>query len=267
MVKAIAVDGGSVQVQIALTVAGCPLRNEIDRRVKDAVTATRRRRCRRPRLHGHDRRGAGRRCASGSARRSGGDRRVPAGATATPRAGPSPSPIRPAAPGCSSSRRARAAWASRRSRPTSPSPWPSGASRVGVVDADVWGFSIPRMLGVDRPPVVIDEMLVPPEAHGVRVHLHGLLRRGGHSRSSGGARCCTRRSSSSSPTCTGTNPTSSSSTCPPGTGDISISLAQFLPRAEVYVVTTPQPAAQKVAQRAAFMAARSASRSRASSRT
>ena len=41
---------------------------------------------------------------------------------------------------------------------------------------------------------------------------------------------------------------------PPGTGDISISLAQFLPRAEVYVVTTPQPAAQKVAQRAGFMA-------------
>ena len=41
---------------------------------------------------------------------------------------------------------------------------------------------------------------------------------------------------------------------PPGTGDISISLASFLPRAEVYVVTTPQPAAQKVAQRAGFMA-------------
>ena len=40
--------------------------------------------------------------------------------------------------------------------------------RVAVVDADVWGFSIPRMLGVDRPPVVIDQMLVPPEVHGVR---------------------------------------------------------------------------------------------------
>jgi ATP-binding protein involved in chromosome partitioning len=41
---------------------------------------------------------------------------------------------------------------------------------------------------------------------------------------------------------------------PPGTGDVSISLAQYLPRSEVYVVTTPQPAAQKVAQRAGFMA-------------
>ena len=55
---------------------------------------------------------------------------------------------------------------------------------------------------------------------------------------------------------------------PPGTGDISISLAQFLPRAEVYVVTTPQPAAQKVAQRAGVHGPEGAtSRSRASSRT
>ena len=39
--------------------------------------------------------------------------------------------------------------------------------RVSVVDADVWGFSIPRMLGIERPPVLIDQMIVPPEAHGV----------------------------------------------------------------------------------------------------
>src|SRR6185436_7567516 len=40
--------------------------------------------------------------------------------------------------------------------------------KVGIVDADVWGFSIPRMLGVTRPPVLVDRMLVPPEANGVR---------------------------------------------------------------------------------------------------
>ena len=72
--------------------------------------------------------------------------------------------------------------------------------------------------------------------------------------SSGGVRCCTRRSSSSSPTSTGTTPTTSSSTCRPAPATSRISLAQFLPRAEVYVVTTPQPAAQRVAQRAAAMA-------------
>ena len=38
--------------------------------------------------------------------------------------------------------------------------------QVGVVDADVWGFSIPRMLGIDRPPTIIDELLIPPEQHG-----------------------------------------------------------------------------------------------------
>ena len=98
-------------------------------------------------------------------------------------------------------------------------------------------------------PVQIDEMLIPPEANGVRLHLDGLLRRGGHSPSSGGARCCTRRSSSSSPTSTGTSPTSCSSTCRPGTGDVALSLRSTCPQAEVIVVTTPQPAAQRVAQR------------------
>ncbi len=47
-------------------------------------------------------------------------------------------------------------------------PGPTGTRSVAVVDADVWGFSIPRMLGVEHPPVVIDDMLVPPETHGVR---------------------------------------------------------------------------------------------------
>ncbi len=98
-------------------------------------------------------------------------------------------------------------------RPTSPSRSPSAASTVAVVDADVWGFSIPRMLGVDRAAGRHRRDARP--ARGLRraLHLDGLLRRRRTRRSSGGARCCTRRSSSSSPTCTGTSPTTSSSTC------------------------------------------------------
>ena len=48
--------------------------------------------------------------------------------------------------------------------------------KVAAVDADVWGFSMPRMLGIDRPPTVIDDVIVPPEANGVHAHLDGLLR-------------------------------------------------------------------------------------------
>src|SRR5690606_16880813 len=47
--------------------------------------------------------------------------------------------------------------------------------KVAIVDADVWGFSIPRMLGIESDPVVIDSMLVPPEAHGVRVISMGFF--------------------------------------------------------------------------------------------
>ena len=66
--------------------------------------------------------------------------------------------------------------------------------------------------------------------------------------------CCTKRSNSSSPTSTGTNPTFLLIDMPPGTGDIALSLSQYLPRGEVYVVTTPQQAAQKVARLSAAMA-------------
>jgi len=123
---------------------------------------------------------------------------------------------------------------------------------VAVVDADVWGFSIPRMLGVDRPPVVIDEMLVPPEVHGVRCISMGFFADEDQPVIWRGP-MLHKALEQFLTDVYWDEPDFLLVDLPPGTGDISISLAQFLPRAEVYVVTTPQPAAQRVAQRAAFM--------------
>ena len=125
--------------------------------------------------------------------------------------------------------------------------------RVGVVDVDVWGFSVPRMIGVHGEPVGFDNMIMPLEAHGVKVISMGffvpeekpVIWRG---------------------------PMLHKAVqqflgdvywgeldfllldLPPGTGDVSLSMAQFLPGAQLLVVTTPQDAARKVAERAGRMA-------------
>jgi ATP-binding protein involved in chromosome partitioning len=124
---------------------------------------------------------------------------------------------------------------------------------VAVVDADVWGFSIPRMLGVDRPPVVIDSMLVPPEANGVRCISMGFFAQEDQPVIWRGP-MLHKALEQFLTDVYWDEPDFLVVDLPPGTGDISLSLAQFLPRSEVYIVTTPQPAAQRVAQRAAFMA-------------
>ena len=126
---------------------------------------------------------------------------------------------------------------------------------VAVVDADVWGFSIPRMLGIDRPPVVIDEMLVPPEAYGVRCISMGFFAAEDQPVIWRGP-MLHKALEQFLTDVWWDDPDYLLVDLPPGTGDIAISLSQFLPRSEVYVVTTPQPAAQSVAQRAAFMAQR-----------
>ena len=181
MVKNVGIDGGDVQVLVALTVPGCPLRAEIDRRVTEAVAGARRRRtvgldftvmtddelrALREQLHGDP--AVDRRHARGP----------------RPRRGPG-HPVRRSVvthPGAARSRRARAASASRRSPRTSPSRSRERGRSVAVVDADVWGFSIPKMLGVDRPPVV--HRRDAPAARGARraLHLDGLLRRRGPAR-------------------------------------------------------------------------------------
>jgi ATP-binding protein involved in chromosome partitioning len=127
--------------------------------------------------------------------------------------------------------------------------------RVGILDADVWGFSVPRMMGVSGQPVGFNEMILPLESHGVKVISMGffvpeetpVIWRGPMLHKAieqflgdvywGDLEflLCD---------------------LPPGTGDVSISLASFLPGASMLVVTTPQEAARKVAERAGKMAER-----------
>ena len=126
--------------------------------------------------------------------------------------------------------------------------------QVGVLDADVWGYSIPRMLGVSGQPVAFEGMVMPLQAHGCKVisigffineerpviwrgpMLHRALQQflaDVHWGELDFLLC----------------------DLPPGTGDISISLAQMLPNADMLVITTPQQAAQRVALRAGQMTA------------
>jgi ATP-binding protein involved in chromosome partitioning len=128
----------------------------------------------------------------------------------------------------------------------------SGKS-VGIVDGDIWGFSIPRMMGVEEPPVMMGDAIVPPVANGVKVMSMDYF--------VGDDKAVIWR-----------GPMLHKAIeqflkdvfwdaldflivdMPPGTGDIAISMSQFLPRAQVLLVTTPQPTAQRVARRAALMA-------------
>ncbi len=127
----------------------------------------------------------------------------------------------------------------------------TGAS-VAIVDADVWGFSIPRMLGIDREPTIVDDMIIPPEVHGVRCISMGFFAREDQPVIWRGP-MLHKALEQFLTDVFWDDPDYLLIDLPPGTGDISLSLAQFLPRAEAYVVTTPNPAAQTVAQRSAFM--------------
>ncbi len=125
--------------------------------------------------------------------------------------------------------------------------------KTSIVDADVWGFSIPRMLGIQQAPTVIDEMLIPPRTHGVSAISMGFFAKEDQPVIWRGP-MLHKALEQFLTDVYWDEPDYLVIDLPPGTGDISLSLAQFLPRGEVYVVTTPQPAAQRVAQRAAFMA-------------
>lgn len=244
---------GTAHILVALTVAGCPLRNEIQNRVGNAVTALdgvngvdleftvmtddEREQLRRT-LHGDPASTAGHSHAHGHAE----GRAIPFAETGS------------------------------RTRPLLISSGKGGVGKssvttnlavalaqaghtVGVMDADIYGYSIPRMLGAERQPTVIDDMLIPPESYGVKTISMGYFAPPGEAVIWRGP-MLHKALEQFLTDVFWDEPDFLLVDMPPGTGDIAISLSQYLPRGEVYVVTTPQPAAQKVARLSAAMAAK-----------
>ncbi len=251
MVRSVGVAGTTAEVLIALTVAGCPMRNEIQARVSGAVTALpgiddlkleytvmtpEELRELRTSLHGDPGSTAGESQAHGHAE----GRRIP---FADPTSRTRVLLIASGKGGVGKSSLTANISIALAQRGHS----------VAVVDADVWGFSIPRMLGIDRTPVVLDEMLIPPEAHGVRAISMGFFA-GEDQPVIWRGPMLHKALEQFLVDVFWDEPDFLVVDLPPGTGDVIISMAQNLPRAELYVVTTPQPAAQRVAQRVGFMA-------------
>ena len=252
MVKNVAIEGGRVSVLVALTVPGCPLRAEITERVTNALmpvegvesvavdmtvmtdderVTVRERMAARAGGHSH----AGH--AHGAAPDA---REIP---FANPETKTRVLGISSGKGGVGkSSVTVNTAIALSRL-----------GHQVAVLDADVYGFSIPKMLGIDQQPVVIDEMIVPPVAHDVSCISIGFFVREDQPVIWRGPMLHKTLEQFLSDVYWG-EPDYLLIDMPPGTGDIAISMAQYLPRAETYVVTTPQPAAQRVAQRTALMA-------------
>ena len=125
--------------------------------------------------------------------------------------------------------------------------------KVGVLDADVYGHSIPHMLGVQQRPVVVDTMIVPPVRGDLKLMSIGFFLDDNAPVMWRGPMLHRALEQFLSDVYWGELDTLVVD-MPPGTGDVAISLGQLLPRAEVVIVTTPQPAAQQVAVRAAGMA-------------
>jgi len=251
MVRTVGIDGGRVDVEVALTVPGCPMKAEIQAAVDGAVAA----------LDGVDAVGVSFTTMTESElaelrERLHGDPAATAGTNST--YGHSEGRAVPFGEANSSTRVLLVAsgkgGVGKSSVTTNLAVALAGRGKdVAVVDADVWGFSIPRMLGVSHAPTVIDEMLIPPEAHGVRCISMGFFAEEDQPVIWRGP-MLHKALEQFLTDVYWDEPDYLLVDLPPGTGDISISLAGFLPTAEMYVVTTPQPAAQTVAQRAAFMA-------------
>ena len=252
MVKEISIDGSHVRVVVALTIAGCPLRAEITKRVTAAVAP----------LPGvgyvdvdltvmtDDERAALKTKLQGSG-----------------------SGHQPEAMGHAEGKEIPITTAGPRTRVIGIASGKGGVGKssvtvnvavalaakghkVGLLDADVYGFSIPKMLGIDQDPVQIDGMVIPPVGHGVKCISVGLLVESDETPVMWRGPMLHKMLEEFLTRVHWDEPDYLIFDMPPGTGDVALSMHNYLPQAELIVVTTPQPAAQRVAQRAASMAAK-----------
>jgi ATP-binding protein involved in chromosome partitioning len=238
MVKSVDIDGPTVSVALFLTVAGCPMKAQLTREVTAAVVAldgveevlveldvmsAEQREALKTQLRGGQ---AGREVPFA---KPGSTTRVYAVASGKGGVGKSSVTVNLAA--------AMAA---------------EGLS-VGVLDADVYGFSVPRMLGVTNPPTRVDDMILPPIAHDVKVISIGMFVPGNQPVVWRGPMLHRALEQFLTDVFWGELDVLLLD-LPPGTGDIAISTAQLLPNAELLVVTTPQTAAAEVAERAGSIA-------------
>ena len=241
MVRGVDVRGDHVDVTIALTVAGCPMKADLERQVRervgsvegvrsvglafDVMTAEEKAALR-GRLHG-----------GGEEKQPSLDRRTRVVALASGKGGVGKSTL---------AANLAAALA-------------ADGGQVGIVDADVHGYSLPRMLGISRRPVVVDRMIIPPVNHGLKIMSIGFFLESEQAVVWRGPMLHRALEQFLTDVHWGELDYLVVD-MPPGTGDISISLGQLLPEPDLVIVTTPQPAAQRVAARAAEVAGKTGMR-------
>ena len=239
MVKSVAIDpDGVVAVTVYLTIAGCPMRETITKRVTDAVS----------RVEGVSRVDVTLDVMSDEQRKE---------LATSLRGGTAEREVPFAKPG--SLTRVYAVASGKGGVGKSSVTVNLAAAiaadglKVGVVDADIYGHSVPRMLGVEGKPTQVENMIMPPSAHGVKVISIGMFTPGNSPVVWRGPMLHRALQQFLADVFWGDLDILLLD-LPPGTGDIAISVAQLVPNAEILVVTTPQQAAAEVAERAGSIA-------------
>ena len=242
MVRGVDVTGSHVDVTIALTVAGCPMKANLEQQVQERVGS----------VAGVGSVGVAFDVMTPAERTALRTRLQGSGGAEAPAGGKKPVTIPPTTSVIAVASGKGGVGKSSLTANLAASLAANGAE-VGVIDADIYGYSIPRMLGISQRPVVVDGMIVPPVAHGIKIMSIGffidddaaVLWRGP----------MLHRALEQFLTDVYWGEIDHLIVdMPPGTGDVAISLGQLLPSPQLVLVTTPQKAAQAVAKRAAEVA-------------